>query len=167
MSKDKAQEQQPQDGKAQEQQPVQEGNQLVAFFGKLAESNELMRKAIENTIPKGPQPVNTNMVKASDGKTEILEREANLVHASIQRKQFNQDTGVSLFKAFTQKFDKMEWYNFLEHPNGLSVVGIIHLPKGIKSAEQYKAEKFEAKKEQAEAAAKAAAEAAMKAVLNS
>lgn len=167
MSKDKAQEQQPQD-KAQEQQPVQEGgNQLVAFFGQLVESNKQMQEVIKNTLPKGQAPVNTNVVTASDGKTEILEREAGLVIASLQRKQFDPDTGKNLYKPFTQKFDKVEWYNFLDHSNGISVVGIINLPNGVKSADEYNADKIKAKEARAKEAAKAAAEAAMKAVLNS
>lgn len=83
----------------------------------------------------------TEMIEANKVKAiKIPKEESHLVHADVQAKQFDPETGKPISKPFRQIFDVAEWHNVLEHPNGL-IFTVVHLPTGAMTPEQYQAKK--------------------------
>lgn len=81
-------------------------------------------------------------MEANKVKTyQIPKNEAGLVHAEITRQGFSPQTGKPLNKPFIQIFDIKEWHNFLEHPLGVTVTKILHLPAGAMTVEEFEAKK--------------------------
>lgn len=65
-------------------------------------------------------------------KYEVKDTEKGYVHLEIQRKEFDSKTGKALFKPYNHICTPREFENFLNHPNGMTINTIHHLPEGYK-----------------------------------
>lgn len=62
---------------------------------------------------------------------EVKKGEEGYVHLEIQRKEFDPKTGKPLFKPYNHVVTPREFENFLNHPAGMTINKIHHLPEGM------------------------------------
>lgn len=58
------------------------------------------------------------------------------IHLEIVKAEFDKDTGEPKFNSFAQTFTEKEYINFLENPNGHTIVRVLHMPEGCPTVEE-------------------------------
>lgn len=69
-------------------------------------------------------------------KYEVKKGAENHVHLEIVKAEFDKETAEPKFKSFAQTFTQKEFFNFLENPNGHTIVRVLHLPDGCPTVEE-------------------------------
>ncbi len=73
-------------------------------------------------------------------KFELKKGEENHVHLEIIKAEFDPKTGKQKFSPFTQVFNKEEFKAFLQFPNGMGLIKVLHLPEGCKTIAEMREE---------------------------
>lgn len=69
-------------------------------------------------------------------KYEVKKGAEKHVHLEIVKAEFDKETAEPKFKSFAQTFTQKEFFNFLENPNGHTIVRVLHLPDGCPTVEE-------------------------------